>query len=60
MSSEVKSIKFVKKARMWCLSYWIALRNKDIQKQEWFPTFETAKQKADELNQLKLDDKAHS
>lgn len=47
--NKAKSIKFVKKASSWCLTYFIFKDQKDIQKQEWFSTFEEAEKRANEL-----------
>lgn len=46
---EIKSIRFVKRAKMWCLSYSMPGTKKENQKQEWCHTLEEAERRAREL-----------
>lgn len=53
---EIKPIKYVKKACMFCLTYFKIEGDKRIQKQEWFNTLEEAKFRREELRQIHFPD----
>ena len=44
------SIKFVKKAQMWCLTYFVKGEKKNIQKQEWFIEKEQVQERLKQLD----------